>query len=259
MGLPKYYELYSPFLSAINDDKIHTLKEIKNYIKNELNIKDNEISERLPSGNQTIYDNRISWTVTYLKKAGLIISPKRANFQITSEGKKLLESGVNITDKLLADKYPDFADFKDGKKIIENTSDYIGQDIVGTPQETFERVYKMINEQLADDLLTEIMNQSSMFFENLVVDLMKSMGYGDGAIIAANSTVVKSVEPYSIYGGNPAKFIKKRFSDEKIEFLLKLEWWNWSGEEIFDNLEILTSEAGLEELMNKYSKRDAIN
>lgn len=68
-----------------------------------------------------------------------------------------------------------------------------------------------------------------------------------------------SVEPYSIYSGNPAKFIKKRFSDEKIEFLLKLEWWNWSGEEIFDNLEILTSEAGLEELMNKYSKRDAIN
>jgi len=66
---------------------------------------------------------------------------------------------------------------------------------------------------------------------------------------------------------NPIQYIvgiqlslsKKRFSDEKIEFLLKLEWWNWSGEEIFDNLEILTSEAGLEELMNKYSKRDAIN
>lgn len=182
MGLPKYYEFYVPFLSAISDDNIHTLKEIKDYIKNMLNIKDNEISERLPSGNQTIYDNRIGWTRTYLKKAGLIISPKRAHFQITSEGKKLLESGVNITDKLLADKYPDFADFKDGKKIIENTSDYIGQDIVETPQETFERVYKMINEQLADDLLTEIMNQSSIFFENLVVDLMKSMGYGDGFV-----------------------------------------------------------------------------
>lgn len=60
--------------------------------------------------------------------------------------------------------------------------------------------------------------------------------------IAANSTVVKSVEPYTIYGGNPAKFIKKRFSDEKIEFLLKLQWWNWSEEEIFNNLEELTSE-----------------
>ena len=82
------------------------------------------------------------------------------------------------------------------------------------------------------------------------VTIMPGVIIGDGAIIAANSTVVKSVEPYSIYSGNPAKFIKKRFSDEKIEFLLKLEWWNWSGEEIFDNLEILTSEAGLEELMN---------
>jgi hypothetical protein len=41
--------------------------------------------------------------------------------------------------------------------------------------------------------------------------------------------------------------------------VLKQEWWNWSEEEIFDNLEILTSEAGLEELMNKYSKRDEIN
>ena len=83
------------------------------------------------------------------------------------------------------------------------------------------------------------------------VTIMPGVIIGDGAVIAANSTVVKSVEPYSIYGGNPAKFIKKRFSDEKIEFLLKLEWWNWSEEEIFDNLENLTSEAGLEQLMNK--------
>lgn len=95
--------------------------------------------------------------------------------------------------------------------------------------------------------------------ENMLRRYLARYGSIDSAIIAANSTVVKSVEPYSIYSGNPAKFIKKRFSDEKIEFLLKLEWWNWSGEEIFDNLEILTSEAGLEELMNKYSKRDAIN
>ena len=186
MGLPKYYEFYVPFLSAISDDNIHTLKEIKDYIKNELNIKDNEISERLPSGNQTIYDNRIGWTGTYLKKAGLITSPKRAHFQITNEGKILLNSGVEITNKLLAEKYPEFADFKNNKKFIDDTLDEIEQDVVETPQETFERVYKMINEQLADDLLTEIMNQSSMFFENLVVDLMKSMGYGDGFVTKAS-------------------------------------------------------------------------
>ena len=81
------------------------------------------------------------------------------------------------------------------------------------------------------------------------VTIMPGVKIGDGAIIAANSTVVKSVEPYTIYGGNPAKYIKKRFSDEKIEFLLKLQWWNWDEEKIFNNLEKLTSEEGLEQLM----------
>jgi virginiamycin A acetyltransferase len=81
------------------------------------------------------------------------------------------------------------------------------------------------------------------------VTIMPGVKVGDGAIIAANSTVVKSIEPYTIYGGNPAKFIKKRFSDEKTQFLLKLQWWNWDEEKIFNNLEKLTSKAELDELM----------
>lgn len=84
------------------------------------------------------------------------------------------------------------------------------------------------------------------------VTIMPGIKIGDGAIIAANSTVVKSVEPYAIYGGNPAKFIKNRFSDEKVEFLLKLQWWNWDEEKIFNNLEKLTSEIGVEQLMKLY-------
>ena len=84
---------------------------------------------------------------------------------------------------MLADKYPSFAEFiKGNKKAIEKPLDYLQQNAIETPLETFERVYKAINDQLADDLLTEIMNQSSVFFENLVVDLMKSMGYGDGFV-----------------------------------------------------------------------------
>ena len=48
----------------------------------------------------------------------------------------------------------------------------------------------------------------------------------DGAVIAANSTVVKDVEPYSISGGNPAKHIKYRFSEEIIKRLLEIKWWD---------------------------------
>ena len=73
------------------------------------------------------------------------------------------------------------------------------------------------------------------------VTIMPGVKIGDGAIIAANSTVVKDVKSYTIVGGNPAKAIKKRFSDEKIELLLEIQWWNWDEKKIFENIEELAS------------------
>lgn len=70
--------------------------------------------------------------------------------------------------------------------------------------------------------------------------IMPGVKIGDGAIIGGKSVVTKDVEPYSVVGGNPAKFIRKRFSDSKIAELLDLKWWNWTVEEITANLEKLT-------------------
>lgn len=70
--------------------------------------------------------------------------------------------------------------------------------------------------------------------------IMSGVTIGDGAIIAANSTVIKDVEPYSIVGGNPAKEIKKRFSKAVILKLLELQWWNWDIEKITRNIQNLT-------------------
>ena len=73
------------------------------------------------------------------------------------------------------------------------------------------------------------------------VTIMTGVKIGDGAIIAANSVVTKNVDSYSIVGRNPAKFIKKRFDDELIEYLLELKWWNWPKEKISENIEVLCS------------------
>ena len=73
------------------------------------------------------------------------------------------------------------------------------------------------------------------------VTIMPGVKIDSGAIIAANSNVTKNVEPYTIVGGNPAKVIKKRFNDKVVDLLLKLEWWNWDEQKIFDNLEKLVS------------------
>ena len=78
--------------------------------------------------------------------------------------------------------------------------------------------------------------------------IMPGLHIGDGAIIAANSTVVKDVGPYSVVGGNPAKEIRKRFSEEKTAELLELQWWNWDIEKISRNLHFLT---GIKNGLNK--------
>ena len=54
----------------------------------------------------------------------------------------------------------------------------------------------------------------------------------DGAVIGMGSVVTKNVGPYEVWGGNPAKCIKKRFDEDTIERLLAKEWWNWDDSAI---------------------------
>jgi acetyltransferase-like isoleucine patch superfamily enzyme len=74
------------------------------------------------------------------------------------------------------------------------------------------------------------------------VTILTGITIGDGAVIAANSNVIKDVDPYSIVGGNPAKFIKKRFTDEQISHLLEIKWWDLSDEKINEILPYICSE-----------------
>ena len=64
------------------------------------------------------------------------------------------------------------------------------------------------------------------------VTIMSGVTVGDGAAIAANATVAKDIGPYEIWGGNPAKLIRKRFDDETIAALIALKWWSLPLEEI---------------------------
>jgi len=53
--------------------------------------------------------------------------------------------------------------------------------------------------------------------------------------------VTRDVKPYAIVGGNPAKVIRKRFSERQIQRLLQIQWWHWDIGKITDNLQDLTS------------------
>lgn len=70
------------------------------------------------------------------------------------------------------------------------------------------------------------------------VVILPGVNISDGAVIAAGAVVTKDVEPYAIVGGVPAKVIRYRFSEENIKKLLKIQWWNWTDEEINQNIEL---------------------
>jgi acetyltransferase-like isoleucine patch superfamily enzyme len=73
------------------------------------------------------------------------------------------------------------------------------------------------------------------------VTIMAGVIIGNGAIIATNSHVVKSVPDYAIVGGNPAKIIKFRFDEKTIQYLLDIKWWEWDDERIKREINNLTS------------------
>lgn len=86
--------------------------------------------------------------------------------------------------------------------------------------------------------------------------IMPGVTIGEGSIIAAESVVIKNVEPYTVVAGNPAKKIKNRFTDEEINLLLELRWFDWSDEEVEKAIPLIMSQniKGLYDYYLKYIK-----
>lgn len=187
MAIPKYNELYRLVLLSLQDGGTHSMKEVRDFIISTLRLTEQDLAETLPSNpKSSVFSGRVGWAKTYLLKARMIDSPQRGHIFITPSGKALLESGISITNTVLAQKCPEFLDFyrrkNSGSDSITLAPDEVQAEAPETPQETFDRVYAIINEQLADDLLAEVLNQTPAFFEQLVVDLMKAMNYGEGFV-----------------------------------------------------------------------------
>lgn len=71
--------------------------------------------------------------------------------------------------------------------------------------------------------------------------ILSGVEIGDGAVIGTNAVVSHSVPPYSIAAGNPAKVIRRRFDEETIERLEKMQWWEWDYKHIYRAIPFLQS------------------
>lgn len=167
-----------PFLRFLADGAEHTLREADDHLADFFALSDSERAELLPSGRQATFTNRIGWARTYLKKAGLLESPRRAVFKISERGRRALASNPARIDIKFLEQFSEFMEFRQIK--AENSSDHISEpsDSEATPEEAIENAYQALRQELASEILSRILGCSPVFFEQLVVELLVKMGYG---------------------------------------------------------------------------------
>ena len=142
-------------------------------------LTDNERSEKLPSGKQTIIRNRIAWARTYLNKAGLLTAPGRSQLQITDRGLAVLQQVPERIDVRFLKQFPKFVEFHTAKPKASTTVTTYESDNEDTdPTERLEEAYSEIRQELIEEVLQAVKQQSPQFLEKLVVELMQAMGYG---------------------------------------------------------------------------------
>ena len=88
MTIPGFQKFMFPILQILADGKECSRKEIKLVLIPKIGLDENEMKKLIPSGRTTIFSNRSGWAITYLKKAGLLESPKRSYIKITNKGKE---------------------------------------------------------------------------------------------------------------------------------------------------------------------------
>ena len=181
MTIPDFQAIMLPLLQYVSDGKEHSLRDAITYLADIFNLIDEERKELLASGQQAVFDNRVGWARTYLKKADLLVSPKRGYFQITDKGKDVLIQNPGEINIKFLNQFPGFIEFKTTKKDNDKLDSEITEIIEiseTTPQESIEFGYQKIRKELELELLNRVKSCSPDFFERLVVDLLIRMGYG---------------------------------------------------------------------------------
>ena len=176
--IPKYNEMYNQVLTVMNNHNEIKYRDMVDEVSELLNLSAEDRNVMLDNKKTTVIYYRLGWTKTYLAKAGLVETVRRGVYKITDEGKQVLGENVQITNQYLM-KYPTFVEFvqvisKENSKNEENTS-VVEDD--ATPNEKIESAINLINSRLRSEIIEMIMSKPPIFFEQLVLDLLKEMGY----------------------------------------------------------------------------------
>lgn len=191
MAIPDFQSVMRPVLATVQDGASLPLSELRERVADQFQLSDEERKERLPSGHQTVINNRVGWARTYLNKAGLLCIPAKGLVQITARGLDALVSGPDRITVSWLKQFPEFSDFHTAKPQATGIPVVLDAEIAEiTPDEQLAEAHQALAQSLADELLTQVRAATPSFFEQVVVDLMIAMGYGGSRKEAGKATKV---------------------------------------------------------------------
>lgn len=184
MTIPDFQSIMLPLLELCADGKEHTNREATSYLAKKYKLSEEELKALLPSGRQTVFDNRVAWARAHMKTAGLLENIQRGVFQITPRGLETLKTDPQRIDIHFLMQFPEYAESrtrkreeggkrKTGEELPENNPE-----ATTTPEEQIEEAHELLRNNLANELITHLKAASPAFFEKVVIEVLVKMGYG---------------------------------------------------------------------------------
>ena len=181
MAVPDFQSMMLPLLEVIADGAEHSNASVADELAKRMNVSDEDRQLLLPSGEQTVFTNRVAWAKAHFKKAGLLASPKRGALRITDVGKKTLAGKpAKINQRFLRQ----FEGYYGHQQKVTSTEAQSALDQVdseparATPEELIDSGYQSLRDELIDEIIEQVKRCTPQFFERLSVKLLVAMGYG---------------------------------------------------------------------------------
>ena len=183
--LPTYQDAMLPLLRVAEkaSEPISTVEAVPQ-IAAMMGLTEAQLAEKLPSGTQRAFHNRVHWAKHYMTRAGLLESTKRGRFQLTEAGRKLLKTNPPVVNTAFLSDIPAFKTWKAGATAAEPAGDPAAlpsvSETTATPEDRIFQARQEIEANLKADLLDRVRQMDPTDFEQLIIDLLVEMRYGQG-------------------------------------------------------------------------------
>ena len=138
MSVPLFKEFFKPILIFMSDGELHTSQEIRKSVIEYFNLEESDLIEMTKGGNKPRVDDRVSFTIQYLRRSILIKTVNRGNYQITERGKKVFKEDIDKFDLEYLYRFKEFVEFQNKyKKKKTKTKNYSNDNKESIKEEGF--------------------------------------------------------------------------------------------------------------------------